>query len=355
MNNKQKQAGIWVLVGVFFLIAIFLYLTRRVVTPFFIAFGLAYLLDPLVDKLQERKLGRTTATVLLLASFFGALILSCALLMPVMQIQVEKLTQNLPDYIGAVQGWVNPIVEKVSSIDSERAREIIQDSLKKLGNIPMKVFSSATSILWESFSGVLNILIMAVNLIIIPVAMFYLLRDFDLIVAKVFELVPPKNRDQIKEITLEINEVLSKFVRGQLMVASLMAGLYSLGLFIIGTPLSLFIGVLAGYANLIPYAGAVFGFVPAFILTLLHHQELEPLLGVAFVFGAVQALEGMIITPRVVGEQIGLHPVVIMIAVLIGVEFFGLLGAILGVPVAAVAQVLIKRGIIRYRESSFYS
>jgi predicted PurR-regulated permease PerM len=243
----------------------------------------------------------------------------------------------------------------VTSIDSDRAREIIQSSLKKLGNIPMKVFSSATSILWESFSGVLNILIMAVNLVIIPVAMFYLLRDFDIIVEKVFELVPPKNRDLIKEITIEINEVLSKFVRGQLMVASLMAGLYSLGLFIIGTPLSIFIGILAGYANLIPYAGAVFGFVPAFILTLLHHQELAPLLGVTFVFGAVQALEGMIITPRVVGEQIGLHPVVIMIAVLIGVEFFGLLGAVLGVPVAAVAQVLLKRGIVRYRESSFYS
>jgi predicted PurR-regulated permease PerM len=355
MENKQKQIGIWIFAGTVLLIGILLYLTRRVVTPFFIAFGLAYLLDPLVDKLQERKLGRVTATVLLLTGFFGVLILSCILLMPIMQIQVEKLTQSLPDYIGSVQNWVQPFVEKVSSIDSDRAREIIQDILKKLGNIPMKVFSSATSILWESFSGVLNILIMAINLIIIPVAMFYLLRDFDLIVAKVFELVPPRNRALIKEITIEINGVLSKFVRGQLMVASLMAVLYSLGLFIIGTPLSLFIGVLAGYANLIPYAGAIFGFVPAFILTLLHHQELAPLLGVAFVFVGVQALEGMIITPRVVGEQIGLHPVAIMIAVLIGVEFFGLLGAILGVPAAAVAQVLIKRGIVRYRESSFYS
>jgi len=173
--------------------------------------------------------------------------------------------------------------------------------------------------------------------------------------AKIFELVPPKNRDLIKETALEVNEVLSRFVRGQLMVASLMAVLYSLGLFIMGTPLSLFIGVLAGYANLVPYAGAIFGFAPAFILTLLHHQEFMPLFGVFFVFLVVQALEGMIITPRIVGEQIGLHPVVIMVSVLIGVEFFGLLGAILGVPVAAVAQVLLRRSIIKYRESSFYS
>jgi len=272
-----------------------------------------------------------------------------------MQIQLEKLTHNLPDYIGVIQNSIHPFSEKLSSLDSDRAREIIQGILKKLGNIPMKVFSSATSILWESVSGVLNILIMAINLIIIPVAMFYLLRDFDLIVAKVFELVPPRNRVLIKEIMIEINGVLSKFVRGQLMVASLRALLYSLGLFIVGTPLSLFIGVLAGYANLIPYAGAIFGFIPAFILTFLHYQELVPLLGLVFVFISVQTLEGIIITPRVVGEQVGLHPVAIMIAVLVGIEFFGLLGAILGVPAAAVIQVLIKRGIVRYRRSTFYS
>ena len=312
-------------------------------------------MDPIVDRLQEHKLGRTTAIIFLLTSFFGFLILGFAVLMPLMHIQVEKLAQHLPDYIGTIQNWVNPIIEKISSLDPEKTREIVQGNLKKLGEIPVKVFSSATSILWESFSGFINILLVAVNLIIVPVAMFYLLRDFDLIIAKTLDLVPPKNREHIKEIGIEINEVLSKFVRGQLMVASLMAVLYSLGLFMVGTPLSLFIGVLAGYANLIPYAGAVFGFVPAFILTLLQYQEMTPLVGVAFVFIAVQALEGMLITPRVVGEQIGLRPVVIMIAVLIGVEFFGLLGAILGVPVAAVSQVLLKRGIVRYRNSSLYS
>ena len=150
MDNKNKQISFLFFAGMILLIGILLYLTRRVVTPFFIAFGLAYLLDPLVDKLQELNMGRVTATIFLLTSFFGLLILSSILLIPIMQIQLEKLTHNLPDYIGVIQNSIHPFSEKLSSLDSDRAREIIQGILKKLGNIPMKVFSSATSILWES-------------------------------------------------------------------------------------------------------------------------------------------------------------------------------------------------------------
>ena len=138
------------------------------------------------------------------------------------------------------------------------------------------------------------------------------------------------------------------------MVVTLMAGLYSIGLQIAGAPMGLFIGIVAGYANLVPYLGVLLGLVPASILTYIHYQEWFPVFMVFAIFGVVQALEGMVISPRLLGEQVGLHPVALMIAILIGAEFFGLLGVLLAVPVAAVINVLLKRGLIQYKGSAFY-
>jgi predicted PurR-regulated permease PerM len=140
-----------------------------------------------------------------------------------------------------------------------------------------------------------------------------------------------------------------------LMVATLMGVMYSIGLFLCDTPMSLSLGMMAGLVNLVPYLGLVFGFVPSALLTYMHTQELMPVLGVAGVFGVVQTLEGIVITPRVVGENIGLHPVAVILAVLLGGELFGLTGMILGVPGVAVMNVLISRGIVQYKSSSLYA
>ena len=174
--------------------------------------------------------------------------------------------------------------------------------------------------------------------------MFYLLRDFDRINGKILGLVPERLKKNVREIFNDIDSVLSGFVRGQLMVALAMAVLYSIGLFFAGTPMSLFIGILSGIASLIPYLGLVLGFVPAALLTYFHAQEWLPVLAVAGVFAAVQALEGLVLTPRLVGESIGLHAVAVMLAVLLGGEFFGFAGVLLGVPAAAVLNVLFTRG-----------
>ena len=153
----------------------------------------------------------------------------------------------------------------------------------------------------------------------------------------------------------EMDEVLAGLVRGQLMVGLIMTGLYSVGLFICDTPMSLFIGLVAGLANLVPYLGLVIGFIPAAILTFMHTQDWMSLLSVVGVFMVVQALEGMIITPRIVGEKIGLHPVVIILAVLLGAEFFGLVGVIAAVPAAATLNVLFNHGLKQYKASLFYT
>jgi predicted PurR-regulated permease PerM len=157
------------------------------------------------------------------------------------------------------------------------------------------------------------------------------------------------------EVFREVDGVLSEFVRGQLMVAFFMAVLYSVGLYFCGTPLGLFIGALAGLANMVPYLGLIFGLLPAVALTFLHYQQAVPLLWVLAVFGVAHGLESMFITPRVMGDRIGLHPVIIMLAVLMGAEFFGLSGILLAVPLTAVLNVLLRRGLIAYKKSSLYS
>ena len=334
---------------------VFLYLARRVVTPFFIAFALAYLLDPLVDRLQKWKLSRTAAVVLLLTLFFAVTLAGTAVLVPLFKVQMESLAQNLPNYLDTIQEWARPFMENIAWLEPEQIQQTLQEGLQKMGEIPVQLIGDLTQFLWTSLSSVFSAILVAVNVFIIPVAMFYLLRDFDFINTKITHMVPPRIRDSFVDIFKEIDRVLSRFVRGQLMVATMMAGMYSVGLFICGTPMSLFIGVLAGFASLVPYLGLVFGVVPAAVLTFLQFQEWTPVLGVVAVFGVAQMLEGMIITPRVVGDQVGLHPVAIMLAVLVGAELFGLLGVFLAVPVAAVLNVLMRRGVGWYKKSPAYT
>ena len=332
-----------------------LYLARNVLVPFAIAFALAYLLDPLADKLESWKFPRSLAVTTILVSFFLFVVASAIILIPLFRIQLEHLAHNLPDYTGQIEAWLQPYIEQIALIDSVKIKAHLKEAFQKLGTVPLDAFGSASKMLWDSLSGLINMVLLLINLLIIPVAMFYLLRDFDGINAKLKDLIPPRYRDKAVETVQEIDEVLSGFVRGQLMVATLMSILYTLGLFLCETPMSLFLGQLAGYANLVPYLGLICGLVPALVLTFLQHQDWLSLVGVVGVFGVVQALEGMVITPRVVGDKIGLHPVAIMLAVLVGGELFGFVGVLLGVPAAAVLNVLRRRTVQRYKESSLFN
>jgi predicted PurR-regulated permease PerM len=337
------------------LLAVFLYYSRRVIMPFFIAFALAYLLDPLVDRLENWKLSRTLSVVSLMLVFFALILGACLLIFPLLRLQAENLTKNLPAYIDVVQNWLRPFLEKVAGLDQQKIQEILNEGMARFGELPLKILSFATTFLWDSLSSLFSVILMVANLVIIPVVMFYLLRDFDTINEKVLTLIPPRFKEKIVETVGEIDQVLASFVRGQLMVGLLMGLLYSTGLYVIGTPMSLFIGLIAGLANLVPYLGVIVGFFPAALLTYLQVQEWLPVLWVVGVFGVVQMLEGMVITPRVLGENIGLHPVAVIFAVLLGGELFGLVGIILGVPAVAVLNVLIRRGILQYKKSSFFS
>lgn len=351
-RERNTQTIYFVIVGVL-LAVIFFYFSRRVLTPFFIAFALAYLLDPVTDRLESLKISRTFSVLVLMAGVFSLVTGIGLLIFPLLKLQAEHLVSNLPNYIAIMQEWMYPLLGVVG--EPEKIQGILNRELLKVGELPLKVISSITSILWGSVAGLFSFILLLANLVIIPVVMFYLLRDYDLINKKMLSFVPARSREQVLSLIKEIDGVLAGFVRGQLMVGLIMAGLYSIGLFFCGTPMSLFIGLLAGLASLVPYLGLVFGFVPAAILTFMQTQDWVLVFGVAGVFAVVQGLEGMIITPRIVGEKIGLHPVAIILAVLLGAEFFGLVGVIVSVPVAAALNVLFTHGLNEYKSSSFYT
>jgi len=351
-RERNTQTIYFFIVGVL-LAVIFFYFSRRVLTPFFIAFALAYLLDPVTDRLESLKISRTFAVLVLMAGVFSLVTGIGLLIFPLLKLQAEHLVSNLPNYIAIMQEWMHPLLGVVG--EPEKIQGILNRELLKIGELPLKVISSITSILWGSVAGLFSFILFLANLVIIPVVMFYLLRDYDLINKKMLSFVPARTREQVLSLIKEIDGVLADFVRGQLMVGLIMAGLYSIGLFFCGTPMSLFIGLLAGLASLVPYLGLVFGFVPAAILTFMQTQDWVLVFGVAGVFAVVQGLEGMIITPRIVGEKIGLHPVAIILAVLLGAEFFGLVGVIVSVPVAAALNVLFTHGLNEYKASSFYT
>jgi len=353
MNRKRDTQTIYFVVVGVLLVVIFFYFSRRVLTPFFIAFALAYLLDPVTDRLESLKISRTFSVLVLMAGVFSLVTGIGLLIFPLLKLQAEHLVSNLPNYIAILQEWMYPLLGVVG--EPEKIQGILNRELLKVGELPLKVISSITSILWGSVAGLFSFILLLANLVIIPVVMFYLLRDYDLINKKMLSFVPARFREQVLSLIKEIDGVLADFVRGQLMVGFILAGLYSIGLFFCGTPMSLFIGLLAGLASLVPYLGLVFGFVPAAILTFMQTQDWVLVFGVAGVFAVVQGLEGMIITPRIVGEKIGLHPVAIILAVLLGAEFFGLVGVIVSVPVAAALNVLVTHGLNEYKSSSFYT
>jgi predicted PurR-regulated permease PerM len=354
MSQEKNKNILFVSLALILLVCVALYFSRRVVAPFFIAFALAYLMDPLVDGLVSFKFSRTLSVLVLMLIFFLLLLGFGVFLIPIFSMQADSLAKNIPTYIGIFQEWFRPLLDLFTGLDSAKIDEYLNEWLSRFGEFPMKVLQFSSKFIWGSISNLFNIVLMFANMVIIPVVMFYLLRDFDVINEKLLALVPTRFKEKITELVMEIDQILSRFVRGQLMVAGLMGVMYSMGLFLCDTPMSLSLGMMAGLVNLVPYLGLVLGFVPSALLTYMHTQEWMPVLAVAGVFGFVQAMEGMIITPRVVGDNIGLHPVAVIFAVLLGGELFGLAGMILGVPGAAVLNVLISRSIVQYKASSFY-
>lgn len=349
LNDSQK----WMLISVAIGICVLLYLLSPILTPFFAAALLSYLGDPLVDRLEMRKLNRTLSVVIVFVTLFSVLILMVLFLLPMLEQQTSYLIQNIPKYIDVVQHNLLPALASKLGIDPqildmEVLKKTIGQQFDKAGGLAMSVFSSVTQ------SG-LTLLVWIANLVMIPVITFYLLRDWDILVARIDELLPRKYEPVIARLAHESDDVLAAFLRGQFMVMIALGMVYSTGLWFAGLKLALLIGMMAGMVSFVPYLGFILGIIAASVAMLLQTHELIQLLPVFLVFGIGQALEGMVLTPLLVGDRIGLHPVAVIFAVLAGGQLFGFVGILLALPVAAIIAVLLRHAHGQYKSSNIFN
>ncbi|GMT41835.1 MAG: AI-2E family transporter [bacterium] len=353
MNLLNRQQ--WFVVISTTLMAVFIYIARGPLFPFFIAFLLAYMLDPVLDRMESRKIPRTVSVALLLGSVIILALLAGFIIYPLLEQQVTKGMEHLPQYAAKMQEKLAPLVERISGYDKGQVNEMIENTIGKMGSLPLKILNALYGFAVSAVSSAAGVVATVFSLLLIPVAAFYFMRDIDPMKEKLLELVPGRYREKVSQIAADIDKTLSAFVRGQFTVALAMAFFYSAGLYLIGTPMGIFIGILAGLSNIVPYLALVTGFLPSLILTWLHFGDFQHLAYVLALFGIVQMVEGFYLTPKVMGESVGLHPVVIMLSILIGGMLFGIIGIIIAVPAAAVLKVFLAHLESAYRSSRFFT
>ncbi len=343
----------WIGLGAALLIAVLLYLLHNILSPFLVGILLAYLADPLVDRLERAGLSRTWGVVVVFSLFtllFMALLL---VLIPMLAKQLVRLYELAPQMLDWLQHVALPWVQsRLGLADGfwkfDKIKAAIGAHMGQTTDIVGVLLSQATA-------SSLALIGWLANLVLIPVVGFYLLRDWDLMMAKLRSLLPRQREEQVVGLAGECHEVLGAFVRGQLLVMLALGVIYSSGLMLVGLELGLLIGMLAGLAAIVPYMGFIIGIGAALVAGLFQFSgDLYPMLGIVAVFMVGQALEGMVLTPLLVGDRIGLHPVAVIFAILAGGELFGFTGVLLALPVAAVIMVLLRHVHDLYKESDMY-
>lgn len=349
MTDMQKFFAIALVV----VSVVLLYFIGPVLAPFFISALLAYLGDPLVDRLETYKLSRTFAVIVVFTGLFFVLLLLPLVGIPLLEQQIKILIGKLPSYMDWLQNTVVPWIQTRLGLDAnffnyDELSAAIKEHWQKVGGLAANIAGSV------SRSGI-AVLEFIVNLLLIPVVTFYLLRDWDLIKMHLQELLPRAYEPTISRLARECDDTLGAFMRGQLMVMAALGIVYSLGLWLVGLDLALLIGMLAGLVSFVPYLGFIVGIVVAGVATVVQFQDILHLALIVGVFTVGQTLESMLFTPWLVGDRIGLHPVMVIFAVLAGGQLFGFIGILLALPVAAVTMVLLRDARVRYVRSPLYA
>jgi predicted PurR-regulated permease PerM len=342
----------WQLLVLIVLIGVVIYLLAPVLTPFVIAAMLAYLFDPLVLRLQRLRLGRSVAVSIVFLGLTLLFVLVLLLLVPYLQRQIAVLIQHLPDWIAwfqtAAVPWLNERFDlNLEAPDLQQVIGLLQSHWKEAGGL------AATIVAGVSKSG-FAIIAWVVHIVIVPVAFFYLLRDWDLMIERIHELLPRSVEPTVARLARESDETLGAFVRGQLSVMIALGLIYGIGLWAVGLDVGPLIGFIAGLISFVPYLGSIIGVLMGVIAALVQYHDWTHVLLVGAVFVTGQLLEGYVLVPRLVGEKIGLHPVAVIFAVLAGGELFGFLGVLLALPIASVLMVLLRYAHERYRGSALY-
>ncbi|MHC4139032.1 MAG: AI-2E family transporter [Planctomycetota bacterium] len=401
MEKQKIFENVWIrALAILCALALFFalcYFLKGILISLFLAFTIAYIFDPAVDFISRRKLAfsqkcvpRGLAVAILLTLVFlimGGLLtytvpktvngiqrVGTALKeqYPRYQKKVEKIIEEYGDTeIGIflkTKLHIETIkeeeikdgksqeqeVKEVTTKESDDAKYRIPEPVLKMKKYVPQALNFVLGIVKNIFYSTFGFFGIVMNIVVFGVVMVYLLKDFDTTISKCRELLPVSKKEKISGIISKIDEHLKAFFRGQMTVCAILSIIYGIGLTIIGIPMSFLLAILGGFGNMIPYVGIGFGLVPAIILAFIQFQDITHILLVGLVFGIGQFFEGTLITPKIVGTKLGLHPVAIILAILICGQVLGFLGLLLAVPIASVVKVLIDEGIVKYKDTKLF-
>jgi len=352
-NSFLNESRKWMALAILLVAGWLLYLLAPVLSPFIMGAVLAYLGDPLVDRLEDRKVPRTLGVVIVFLIFSALAVISLLLLIPLIEKQLVIVYQSIPGFLN----WLNTsaipwLKEKtglsLAILEPGAFRDAIETHLQTAGNVLAGILSGVGSS-GKAFAMWLT------NLVLIPVVAFYLMRDWDELVLNIKNMLPRNNVDTVSRLAREMDEVLGAFLRGQLMVMLALGTVYSIGLWIVGLNVALIIGMIAGLASIVPYLGVIIGIGTAVVAAILQFGDLTSIVYVLIVFGVGQTLESVLLTPLLVGDKIGLHPVAVIFAIMAGGQLFGFIGILVALPVAAIIMVLLRHMDLKYKSSAVYA
>lgn len=346
----RRQVRFWLVACL--VLGLFLYVFSDILLPFVAGMALAYFLDPVADWLERTGLSRTMATFLILFVFIVVLSLGLIILIPVLSSQLADFIEGLPGYLSRLQGLITSIdpewLKQRFGVDAENLREGLNSLLTSGFSLLSTVFRS----IWESGVALVGL---ASLFVVTPVVAFYMLLDWDRMVATVDSWVPRDHVENVRQIAVDINVATAGFVRGQGTLCLVLGLMYAVGLTLCGLNFGILIGLFAGLISFIPYVGSLVGLVLSVGLAIVQFwPEWTMIVAVAAVFFVGQFIEGNILQPRLVGKSVGLHPVWLMFALFAFGALFGFVGLLMAVPAAAAVAVLVRFAIARYLDSPLY-
>ncbi|MBG0811529.1 AI-2E family transporter [Methylosinus sp. H3A] len=357
----ERRLALWA-AAILFVFALFYFLSA-VLAPFLAGLALGYLLDPVADRLQTLGFSRLGASLAILTVFVLLVTAIVLLVAPVLSRQLTEFIESLPGYLTTLQGLLTRVSREatgdfVKSVYEKLGLPIADASLdtqKYVNDLASEAARMGGAFLKSLVSGGAALVNMASLVVITPVVAFYILLDWDDMVATLDQLTPPRHRDVVRAIARDIDKALAGFLRGQALVCLFLGLWYSIGLSLIGLNFGFLIGVSAGVLSFVPYVGSITAFVLSIIVATVQGWPdwRLPALAVAIVSTGL-FLDGNVLSPRLVGSSIGVHPVWLMFALLAAGSLFGFTGLLLAAPVAAALGVILRFTVRRYRQSALF-
>jgi len=349
LTPYQRQAFIWVAIALG--LGILLWLLSPVLTPFLLGAILAYILQPGVAWLVRRRVPRGLAALLMMLIFAMLMTIFVLLVLVVVQKEGPQLKQQVPAFFAHMHAWLQPklvMLGVTDSLDFASLRDMVTNQLEGSAQ-------TVARYAWTSIRTSGNVMITLVgNVVMVPLVLFYLLYDWNRMIARMQIVIPRRWFDKTIQLAVDMDRMLSQYLRGQLLVMIVLAVYYAAALFVAGFEIALPVGIFTGLAVFIPYIGYVTGLILALIAAALQFGDWYGFGAVAVVYGVGQILEGFILTPRLVGERIGMHPLAVIFALLAFGQLFGFFGVLLALPVSAILSVALREMRAGYLASALY-